>query len=100
MNTHVRKLKKGLYGLKQALWAWYDRMDSYLMSLGFTKSKSDSNIYFKVEDRIRVILLLYVDDLFLTGDEEIIIDSSRILAIEFDMKYLGNTGRKFNVCIR
>ena len=70
------------------------------MRLGFTKSKSDSNIYVKVEDRIRVILILYVDDLFLIGDEEIIIDSRRILATKFDMKYLGNTGRKFNVCIR
>ena len=74
-------------------------MDSLLMSLGFCKSKEDPNIYFKVEYRIRVILLLYVDDLFLTRDEEIIIDVRRRLAIEFDMKYLGNTSRKFNVCI-
>ena len=35
------------------------------MSLGFTKSKADSNLYFKVEDERLVMLLLYVDDLFL-----------------------------------
>ena len=36
------------------------------MSLGFTKSKSDSNLFFKVEGGRPVRLLLYVDDLFLT----------------------------------
>ena len=43
----------------------YDRMDSLLMALGFTESKADSNLYFKVEGGRLVMLLLYVDDLFL-----------------------------------
>jgi hypothetical protein len=37
----------------------------------------------------RVILLLYVDDLFLTGEEKLIHDSKRKLAAEFKMKDLG-----------
>ena len=78
-----------LYGLKEAPRTWYGRMYSFLMSLGFTKSKEDSNLYFKVEDRRPLILLLYVDDLFLTGDEELIIDTRRRLATEFEMKDLG-----------
>ena len=36
-----------------------------------------------------MILLLYMDDLFLTGDEELIVDSKRKLAVEFEMKDLG-----------
>jgi hypothetical protein len=47
-KTHVSRLKKTLYGLKQAPRAWYDRIDSFLTSLGFTKSKADPNLYFKV----------------------------------------------------
>ena len=43
-KTHVCKLKKALYGLKQAPRTWYDRMDRFQMSLGFTKSKADSNL--------------------------------------------------------
>ena len=43
-KTHVCKLKKALYGLKHAPRTWYSGMDSFLMSLGFTKSKADSNI--------------------------------------------------------
>ena len=60
-NTHVCKLNKALYGLKQAPRTWYDRMDSLLMSLGFTKSKENSNLYFKVEDGRLVILLLLLE---------------------------------------
>ena len=41
-------------------------MDMLLMTLGFTKSKEDSNLYFKIEGGIQVMLQLYVDDLFLT----------------------------------
>jgi len=66
-ESHVCKLKKALYGLKQAPRAWYAKIDSYLMSLGFTKSDADPNLYYKVEDGFPVILVLYVDDLFLTG---------------------------------
>ena len=87
-KSHVCKLKKALYGLKQALRTWYDRMDSFLMRLGFNKSKEYSNLYFKVEDKRPVILLLYFNDLFLTDDEELIIDARRILATELEMKYL------------
>jgi hypothetical protein len=88
-KTHVCRLKKALYGLKQAPRAWYGRIDSFLTSLGFTKSKVDSNLYFKVMNDEPVILLLYVDDLFLTGEENLITDCKKKLAAEFEMKDLG-----------
>jgi hypothetical protein len=66
-ETHVCRLKKALYGLKQAPRAWYARIDSYLTRLGFSKSHADPNLYYKVVNNAPVILLLYVDDLFLTG---------------------------------
>jgi hypothetical protein len=59
------------------------------MSLGFTKSKEDSNLYYKVVDGGPMILLLYVDDMFLTGDKKLITESKRKLATEFEMKDLG-----------
>ena len=49
-ETHVCKLKKALYGLKQEPNTWYDIIDSFLTSLGFTKSKVYSNLYYKVEE--------------------------------------------------
>ena len=59
------------------------------MRLGFTKGKAYSNLYYKVEGGRPVILLLYVDDLFLTSEHELIKDARRKISIEFEMKYLG-----------
>jgi hypothetical protein len=82
-------LKKALYGLKQVPRAWYGIIDSFLTSLGFTKSKVDSNLYFKVMNDKPIILLLYVDDLFLTGEEKLITYCKKKLAAEFEMKDIG-----------
>eukprot|EP00253_Pinus_taeda_P032370 PITA_32370 len=71
-ESHVCRLKKALCGLKQAPRAWYERIDSYLMKLGFTRSEADLNLYFKVEDDKPLILVLYVDDLFLIGANPLI----------------------------
>ena len=88
-DSHVCRLKKALYGLKQAPRAWYSRIDSYLQRLGFTKSDADSNLYFKVVENHLMILVLYVDDLFLTGAEHQIAWCKRELTSEFEMKDLG-----------
>ena len=88
-ETHVCKLKKALYGLKQAPRAWYGRIDAFLMSLEFTKSKANSNLYYKVEGDELMILLLYVDDLFIIGEEKIINECKKKLTAEFEMKELG-----------
>ena len=58
---------------------WYDRIVSFLSSLGFTKSKADSNLYYKVEEGNQVILLLYVDDLFVIAEDGLIADRKRKL---------------------
>jgi hypothetical protein len=88
-DTHVCRLKKALYGLNQAPRAWYARMDSYLTRLSFSKSHANPNLYYKFVYNTPVILLLYVDDLFIIGEESLIIQCKKELASEFDMKDLG-----------
>ena len=56
-------------------------MDNFLLNLGFIESKPDSNLYFKVEGERPVILLLYVDDLFLIGEGELISYAKRRLPV-------------------
>ena len=75
--------------MKQAPRAWYGRIDSFLTSLEFTKSKVDPHLYFKVIDDEPVILLLYVGDLFLTGNEKQIKECKKKFVEEFEMKDLG-----------
>ena len=88
-ETHVCKLNKYMYGLKQTPRTWYRTIDNFLTSLGFTKSKADSNLYYKVNEGNPEILLLYVDDLFVIGEDGLIADTKRKLAVEFEMKDLG-----------
>ena len=88
-DTHVCRLKKALYGMKQAPRAWYERIDSYLMKLGFTCSNACPNLYFKVDRDKPLILVLYVDDLFLSGADPLIHQCKMELAAEFEMKDLG-----------
>ena len=86
----VCRLKKSLYGLKQSPRMWYQKFDTYIRGLGFTRSKEDHCVYFKlIGDRV-IYLVLYVDDMLLIGnDKEIIQDLKTQLFSKFDMKDLG-----------
>ena len=57
--------------------------------MGFVKSDTDPNLYYLVVENEPLILVLYVDDLFLTGSSRLIEDCKKNLATEFDMKDLG-----------
>ena len=57
--------------------------------MDFTKSKVDPNLYYKVIEDEPVILLLYVDDLFLTRNKKQIVECKKKLAKEFEMKDLS-----------
>jgi hypothetical protein len=76
-------------GLKQAPQSWYTRIDSYFTELGFTKSEADANLYQIVVDGRILIIVLYVDDLILTGDEKLIHSCNEDLTKEFEIKDMG-----------
>ncbi len=46
-SSLVLKLNKSLYGLKQAPRAWYEKIDTYLLSNDFKRCTFDSNLYVK-----------------------------------------------------
>ena len=85
-DSHVYRLKRSLYGLKKAPRAWYTMIDSYFTVLGFTKSEADANLYHIVVESKFLIIVLYVDDLILTGDDQLIKSCKEDLAREFEMK--------------
>eukprot|EP00253_Pinus_taeda_P022477 PITA_22477 len=66
-SSLVCRLKKSLYGLKQAPRAWYAKMDSFLLETGFSRYHSDNTVYTKKVGKSLIILVLYVDDIILTG---------------------------------
>ena len=69
----VCKLNKSMYGLKQSPRMWYQKFDTFIWGLGFTKIKVDHCVYFKLIGGRVIYLVLYVDDMFLVGNDKEII---------------------------
>jgi hypothetical protein len=69
----VCKLKKSLYGLKQSPRMWYQKFDTYMLGLSFTRSKEDHYVYFKLIGDHLIYLVLYVDDMLLIRNNKEII---------------------------
>jgi hypothetical protein len=65
---YVCKLNKALYGLKQSLRAWFTRLSQTLLDIGFTGSQVDPSLFTYHVGSIHVYLLVYVDDIILTGN--------------------------------
>ncbi|KAM1108382.1 hypothetical protein ACFX2B_004976 [Malus domestica] len=87
---HVCKLKRSLYGLKQAPRAWYEAFYSALVSLGFSSSSSDTSLFIK-KDSFITFILVYVDDIIITGSSPALCQSiiSQLQSL-FPVKDLGD----------
>lgn len=67
-SPKVCKLKKSLYGLKQASRQWNLELTKFLIGLGYTQSKHDYSLFIKAENGHFTPLLVYVDDILITGN--------------------------------
>ncbi|KAK1652815.1 hypothetical protein QYE76_070620 [Lolium multiflorum] len=65
----VCRLRRSLYGLKQAPRAWFERFASMVTAAGFSPSFHDPALFVHTSPRGRTLLLLYVDDMIITGDD-------------------------------
>ena len=87
----VYKLKKSLYGLKQAPRHRYKKFDSFMVGHEYTRTNADHWVYVrKFPNGKFAILLLYVDDMLIVGqDVGVIGNLKKDLLKSFDMKDLG-----------
>uniref|UniRef100_A0A2N9IYW1 Integrase catalytic domain-containing protein n=1 Tax=Fagus sylvatica TaxID=28930 RepID=A0A2N9IYW1_FAGSY len=89
-SPKVCRLRRALYGLKQAPRAWFAKFSSTISQHGFSASSYDSALFFRCSDHGITLLLLYVDDIIITGDDvQGIQDLKRFLGQHFEMKDLG-----------
>ncbi|PKU88027.1 Retrovirus-related Pol polyprotein from transposon TNT 1-94 [Dendrobium catenatum] len=88
--NYVCRLHKAIYGLKQAPRQWYNTFTSFLTSIGFKHCQSDPSLLIFRTSNISIFLLIYVDDLLITGNSSVKIqDIINMLNTKFTMKHLG-----------
>ena len=87
----ICKLKKSMYSLKQASRQWYKKFDSFMVGHGYMRTNADHCVYVrKFPNGKFVILLLYVDDMLIVGqDAGVIGNLKKDLFKSFDLKDLG-----------
>jgi hypothetical protein len=64
---YVCCLHKAIYGLKQAPHAWFPRLSSFLLELGFQASLVDTSLFIFISGTIQIYMLVYVDYIILIG---------------------------------
>jgi hypothetical protein len=72
---YVCKLNKAIYGLKQAPRAWFDKFSTFLLEFGFICTYSDPSLFVFLKGRDLMFLLLYMDDMLLTGNNSELLDT-------------------------
>ena len=90
-SNKVCHLRHALYGLKQAPRVWFAKFSSTISHLCYMASHYDSVLFLRRTDKGTILLLLYVDDMIITGDNlSGIKELKDILSQQFKMKDLGH----------
>lgn len=84
------RLKRSIYGLKQSPRAWFSKFTEVLLSYGFKQAQSDHTLFVHTSGNAVTVLIVYVDDIILTGNCSVKISDVKVyLATEFEVKDLG-----------
>nr|GEX53363.1 retrovirus-related Pol polyprotein from transposon TNT 1-94 [Tanacetum cinerariifolium] len=86
----VYRLKKVLYGLKQALRAWYDELSNFLVSKGFSKGSIDPTLFITKNRGDILLVQIYVDDIiFGSTNPKLSKQFEKLIHIKFEMSMMG-----------
>ena len=96
----VCKLKKSIYGLKQASYQWYLKFNDVICSFGFVENIMDQCIFQKVSGSKICFLVLYVDDILLaTNGKGLLHELKQFLLENFEIKDTGDTSYVISIKI-
>ncbi|WJZ98115.1 hypothetical protein VitviT2T_016667 [Vitis vinifera] len=87
----VCRLHKSLYGLKQASRQWFAKFSEAIQSAGYAQSQADYSLFTRKQDKSFTALLIYVDDILITGNDPVsIATTKKFLHSHFHLKDLGD----------
>jgi len=88
--NHVYKLNKTLYGLKQALRQWYERLISFLLSHQYERWKIAKTLFIKKSDYAIILVQIYVNDIiFGSSNNKLCEDFVKVMQGEFEISMMG-----------
>ena len=86
----VCRLHKAWYGLKKAPRAWYERLHSYLVKIGFERNEDNNNLYMKIDKGNGILISeIFVDDIIFGGQDALCKDFTNQMNQEFEMSIFG-----------
>ena len=89
--NHLCKLRKAIYGLRQSPRAWFDKFSTFLLEFGFKCTHGDPSLFVYIHGSDVIYLLLYVDDMLLTSNNDKLIGKLMVtLQSTFRMKDMGS----------
>lgn len=88
--NYLCRLKKAIYGLRQAPRAWHDALKQYVLSYGFKMSQIDPSLFIYSCKSVQAFFLVYVDDILVTGNSGPFVSKFiHDLSNRFSIKNLG-----------
>ncbi|GJV55376.1 putative ribonuclease H-like domain-containing protein [Tanacetum coccineum] len=86
----VYKVEKALYGLHQALRAWYETLSTYLLDNGFSRGKIDKTLFIRRDKGDILLVQVYVDDIiFGSTKKSLCTDFEKMMHKKFQMSSMG-----------
>ena len=93
-ESWVYRLSKSLYGLQQAPKLWNLELNGFLCSLGFAKSLADNCLYTRIQDGLKMLIVLHVDDLSIACKSRTqIVTFKKLMHSKYGIKELGPINR-------
>lgn len=86
-TSFVLKLLKSLYGLKQSPRQWFCKLSQTLINLGFSQSKSDYSLFTRVSQTDTIVILIYVDDLWLKSGSYLAHSKNVVICISYEISW-------------